>query len=223
MKNHFPKVRINGGIVKLRTLKAVLVMLAAYSLCCGKLQGKENKQQLWLISTRSAPLAGDLQSGLKAIRYWQFSGDGQWQPSDEESLRGGDDPAAPMTIVIHGNRDDPDDAVEFAWPIYCRMLKIAEDKRFKLVIWSWPGEQMCRRNRADVQLKFNYCDAQAYYLARHLQRVRPEVPLCLIGFSMGAKIIGGGLQLLAGGEVNCRKLPEGEAKETTQNRTAPMR
>ena len=62
------------------------------------------------ISTRSAPLSGDLQSGQKSIGYWLYSADCQWQASDEESFRASDDPAVPTTIVIHGNRDDADDA-----------------------------------------------------------------------------------------------------------------
>ena len=90
---------------------------------------------------------------------------------------------------------------------FIRMLK-CNDKPFRLVIWSWPSDQMCRRNRPDVQIKFSYCDSQGFYLGTCLQRLRQDVPLCLIGYSMGAQIAATGLHLLAGGEVACRTLPE---------------
>ena len=185
--------------------------------------GAENRRQLWLISTRSAPLSGDLQSGQKSIGYWLYSADCQWQPGDEESFRASDDPAVPTTIVIHGNRDDADDAVQFAWPIYCRMLQNAADRPFRLVIWSWPSEKMCRRNRADVQLKVCFADAQAYYLAVCIERMRGDVPLCLIGYSLGAPIATGSLHLLAGGAVACQTLPGRGSPDNSQRRAAPIR
>jgi hypothetical protein len=217
----------SGGLSR-RSLnrQAIKVLLLVLAACCfpsPNLAARENKPQLWLISTRLAPQSGDLQSGLQAIRYWQFAGDGRWQTSDEESFRSAADPAATMTIAIHGNRDNADDAVEFAWPIYCRMLTNADGKPFNLVIWSWPSQQLCKRNRPDVQIKMSYCDAQAYYLGWHLRRIKGDVPVCLLGFSMGAKIIGGGLQLLAGGQVNCRRLPDSPPGETDPSRSAPIR
>jgi hypothetical protein len=198
--------------------------LAAFLALAGaKVQGNEGRQQLWLISTRSAAISGDLQSGQKAICYWQFSSDCQWQTADEESFRASDIPAVPTTIIIHGNRENADDAIDFAWPIYCRMLHAAKDRPFRLVIWSWPSEQISRRHRPDIQLKFCYCDAQAYYLAACIEHIRGDAPLCLIGYSMGARIAAGGLQLLAGGEVACRKLPGRQSSEQSQKRAAPIR
>jgi hypothetical protein len=188
-----------------------------------KALGEENRRQLWLLSTRSAPLSGDLQCGQKAIGYWLYSADCQWQASDEESFRKSDDPGVPTTIIIHGNQDDADDAVDFAWPIYCRMSRIADDRPFRLVIWSWPSEKMCRRNRADVQLKISFCDAQAYYLAVCIEHMRGDVPVCLIGYSLGAPIAAGGLHLLAGGEAACRTLPGRGSSEQSAKRAAPIR
>jgi hypothetical protein len=209
---------------KNRAIKAAAVALAAFILLlAANSQGKEEEQQVWIVSTRGAPLSGDLQSGQKAIRYWRLSTDRQWQDLDEESFLSGADPAAPNTFIIHGNRDNPDDAIAFAWPIYCRMLKNAQNKPFRLVIWSWPSEQACRRNRPDVQLKFSYCDAQAYYLGACLEHLRTDVPVSLIGYSMGAKIAAGSLHLLGGGDVACRKLPGRDSSNQAQKRATPVR
>jgi hypothetical protein len=224
MNNSLVKVRFPGGMVKIPGKLGALIALAVIIvLWCVNALGDENQRQLWLLSTRAAPLSGDLECGRKAIGYWRYSADCQWQASDEESFRGSDDPAVPTTIIIHGNQDDADDAVEFAWPIYCRMTQIADDRPFRLVIWSWPSQKMCRRNRPDVQLKMSFCGAQAYYLAVCLDRVRGEVPVCLIGYSLGAPIVAGGLQLLAGGEVGCRTLPGRDSAERSSKRAAPIR
>jgi hypothetical protein len=223
MYNLPSNIKFVGNIAKHRGIDAVLIFLAAFFALMGaKAQGNEAQQQLWLISTRSAPVSGDLQSGQKAIRYWQFSPDGQWQTADEETFRAGDNPAVLTTIVIHGNREDSDDAIEFAWPIYCRMLRNCKDRPFRLVIWSWSSEQVYRHNRPDIQLKLCYCDAQSYYMAACIDHIRGEVPLSLIGYSMGARITAGALQLLAGGEVACRKLPGLQSSDQSQKRTAPI-
>ncbi len=209
---------------KISPRRCTLIALAAlFALANATTQGAENQCQLWLISTRSAPLSGDLQSGQKSICYWSYSADCQWLPADEESFRMSDDPAKPTTIVIHGNRDDADDAVQFAWPIYCRMSQNACDRPFRMVIWSWPSEKMCRRNRADVQLKVCFSDAQAYYLAVCIEHMSPDVPLCLIGYSLGAPIATGSLHLLAGGEVACRTLPGRDSPDKSSKRAAPIR
>ena len=212
------------GRSRIISRRCVILALAAFSLLPHAIaQAAENTGQLWLISTRSAPLSGDLDAGQRSVCYWSYSADCQWLPADEQSFRQSDDPAMPTTIVIHGNRDDADDAVQFAWPIYCHILQIAADRPFRLVIWSWPSERMCRRNRADVQLKNCYADSQAYYLALCIRHMRGDVPLCLIGYSLGAPIATGSLHLLAGGSVACRTLPAGDSPDKPSKRPAPIR
>jgi hypothetical protein len=224
MNNLYSNIKFVDISTNIRGTKAAVITLAAFfAISAVKAQGNEDRQQLWLISTRSAALSGDLQSGQKAICCWRFSSDGKWQTADEESLHAGDSPVVPTTIIIHGNHINADDAIEFAWPIYCRMLHIAKDRPFRLVVWSWPSEQMFRRNRPDVQLKFCYCDAQAYYLGACIKHIKSDVPICLIGYSMGARIAAGGLQLLAGGDVACRTLPGNNSTEKFPKRDAAIR
>ena len=45
----------------------------------------------------------------------------------------------PTTIFLHGNRIDPDAAVEEAWCLYQEMQAQAAGRPFRLVIWSWPS------------------------------------------------------------------------------------
>ncbi len=185
-------------------LAAVLPLLwaaplpAAASAPCG---------QVWLLSTREAPLCGDLESGRAAIQYWQLAPDASWQPADAGAFHRSDDAAVPTTIFIHGNRTDAQTAVEHGWCIYQHMLQAAAGRPFRLVIWSWPSERMARHNRADVQMKAEFSDAQSYYLARFLGDMRADVPVSLIGYSFGARTASGALELLAGGSIAGHCLP----------------
>ena len=67
------------------------------------------------------------------------------------------------------------------------MQEQAAGRPFRLLIWSWPSERTVRGIRADVLEKADFSDAQSYYLARFLADVRPDVPVSLIGYSLGAR------------------------------------
>ena len=222
-KNH---LNIEGlrSIAKIGITNALRAAALVLVFTGTKVHGGEDRQQVWLISTRCAPLSGDLDSGEKSICYWQLSTDHQWRSADEDAFYADDEAKTPTTIVIHGNRVDADEAIDFAWHIYRRMVKVAQDQPFRLVIWSWPSERMCRGIRPDTQLKLCYCDVQAYYLAACIDRLRQkDVPVCLIGYSMGGKIIPGSLHLLAGGEVGHRTLTNRHSSDQAQKSTPSVR
>lgn len=190
--------------------KSVFAVAAALAVAFGSAVAAAEKpaaaaaQQLWLIDTRCAPRCGDLESGLARIAYYRCDG-GTWQPSDAAAFRASGDPAAPTVIAIHGNRTDPDWAVKFGSSIYAQLQQRAAGRPFRLVIWSWPSEQVAR-NRPDAQIKASWSDSDAYYLARTLPSIPPGGPVSLIGYSLGCRVISGALELLAGGCVAGQKL-----------------
>src|SRR5208282_836243 len=176
-----------------------VVALAADSRVSGELQ------QVWLISTRSAPRYGNLDSGLEKITYQRLderNGSACWLLSDADVFRASGDPSIPITVFIHGNATGSDMAVRQGWSLYSRMRDIAAGRSFRLVIWSWPADRVVRGIRADVQLKVAYSDTESYYLARTLPSVTAGTPVSLVGYSLGCRIAGGALQLLAGGQVD---------------------
>ncbi len=176
-------------------------------------------QQVWLISTRSAPRYGNLENGLEKITYQRLDvrdGSAGWLLSDADAFRASGDPSIPTTVFIHGNATGADVAVRQGWSFYSRMRQIAAGRSFRLVIWSWPAERVVRGIRADVQLKITYSDTESYYLARTLPSVTPGTPVSLVGYSLGCRIAGGALQLLAGGQAGGRRLsPDAIAAWTT--------
>lgn len=172
--------------------------------------------QVWLLSTRRAPLSSPLGSPVP-IDYWALGPDEAWLPSDEAAFHASDMPTMPTCIFIHGNRSEWQDAIDAGWRAYGQLKQQAGPQPFRFVIWSWPSEQVYRRNRPDAQEKAERSDGQAIYLAQWLDRLHPDVPVSLIGYSFGARIATGAMHLLGGGTFAGQSLPQ------TNPRQVPVR
>jgi len=195
-----------------RTLAMAAVGLAM--LASGGLAATEKTtDQLWLISTRRTPICDP--AGAKDIRldYWHLDDDNRWLPADREAFLAADDPAVPTSFFIHGNRVDRDDAVRSGWKVYRRLHEQAAGRRLRFVIWSWPADRVRGRNRRDVRVKAARSDVQGHYLARCVNRIDPGVPLSMVGYSFGARVITGALHMLGGGRLAGRSLPEAAARQ----------
>lgn len=182
---------------------ALTVLAAALAAAPRPALGQHSGESadVWLICTRSAPLCGSPQEASAAFGYWRLGPDHQWQPADLQALLGSDDPRVPTTIYIHGNQADRSRAIEQAWPVYQCLAQDPSRRRFRLVIWSWPADQVLRRRVHDIRLKAARSDVQSLYVAWCVDQMRPDVPLNLVGYSFGARVITGALHLLGGGQV----------------------
>ena len=189
-----------------RRLRAARFAALALLLLPASLAAAESGE-VWLISTRCAPLCGDLETGRTAIEFWRWSAGDSWLPANAADFVRSGQAAAPTTIFIHGDRTDSDLAVEHGWLLYGHMEEAAQGKPFRLVIWSWPADRIARRPRSDAQQKADFSDVQAYYLARFLGDMRADVPVCLVGYSFGARTATGALEVLAGGSIAGQTLP----------------
>ncbi len=151
---------------------------------------------VWIISTRRLP-GGACADGAQPD-YWRLAVGEQWAAADEAAFLAADRARIPTVFFIHGNRWDADRATAEGMA-FCEQLKcLAPGVRFRLVIWSWPADRISRRNRPDVIAKDVRSQDEAVYLARLLDRVDPDVPISLVGYSYGAQSIVGALRLLAG-------------------------
>ena len=180
-------------------------------------------QAVWLISTRSAPHCGELDGSLETLRYWRLTEDCDWSSADAKDFQATDDAAVPTVVFIPGNRTDADDAVVKGWYVYEAIQSQSAGRAVRYVIWSWPADRVCRRNRPDAQLKAAYSDVESYYLALWLNNLRPGAKVSLVGHSFGPRIITGAMHLLAGGEVAGQKLPEDTVAAWTAGKRNPVR
>jgi hypothetical protein len=162
-------------------------------------------QTVWLVSSRSIEASCSQQTGT--LEYWQLGGDCQWNASDEKAFLAADSATVPTVFFLHGNRTGSERAVALGMHVQTLLKDQADGKPFRMVIWSWPSDRIPGRNRLDAQVKAVRSDREGFYLASLVAKMRSDVPISMIGFSFGARSIGGALQLLAGGEFDGQKLP----------------
>jgi hypothetical protein len=138
--------------------------------------------------------------------------DNQWVRNDRAPFLADAGSVVPCVFFVHGNRTSACDAVEVGWGVYSALKAAAAGRPFRFVIWSWPSDRIQGRSRVDTQVKAARSEVDSYYLAATLDRMPPNAPVCLIGYSFGARMIGGTLELLAGGEFAGRTLPKPAAR-----------
>ena len=160
--------------------------------------------QIWLVNTRDV---GDVSggSGWSTARYDA----GYWKGSDDNTFHGSEDQDTVTVIYVHGNRMDAPGAEARGLAIYRELFSSQEGGKIRFVIWSWPSDQI-RGLARDIRSKAARSDDEAYLLARFLAPIPANRRVGLIGFSYGARIIGGGLQILGGGEMNGRGMETSE-------------
>lgn len=158
--------------------------------------GGDGERSVWVIDTRA--LCGP---GF-APRVERLEG-GCWRTSSLEDFYATDDPATVTLVYVHGNRNDVEDAHEQGLIVYRGLVRgLPRCVRLRYVIWSWPSDLVYKRPRPDSQVKTYRASQEMQYLAEFAALMRPDVPLSLMGYSFGARVVCGGLHLLAGGEAD---------------------
>ncbi len=176
-------------------------------LTCTSARTESPDRQVWLISTRAAPRGSAPNPAHARIGFWRLQ-ENAWGTSDREAFHAASRPNVPTIFLVHGNRTRANDAVRIGSAFRRHLTCSRRNGAFRLVIWSWPSEQICGRVRADVQLKAHYSDIQAVYLAECLREMPSDQPVTFVGYSFGARVITGALELVGGGRVGRYRLPE---------------
>lgn len=165
---------------------------------------------IWLVSTRSITSCRPGPEDAERIRYWRMAPDGALTDSDRDAFLAADDPNVPTVMYLPGNRADWCETIRDGWMLYRCLECSAGDRPFRYVIWSWPADEIRGGPRRDVQVKAARSDVESYLMAELVDRIDPEVRLALVGYSFGARIIGGAVEMLEGGEI-CRMRMESQA------------
>ncbi len=192
---------ISRQIVRFASFLVAAAIVAGWS----SVGAEAAEAEVWLISTRSAPRNVARDAADSRIGFWRLT-DNTWTASDRGAFHSAGRADVPTLFLIHGNRAEANDAVQMGCSVRRQIERSSSERPFRLVIWSWPSEQVCGGVRADVQLKAHYSDVQAFYLAECLREVTADQPVTLAGYSFGARVITGALELLAGGRVGRYRL-----------------
>jgi hypothetical protein len=164
------------------------------------------QDSVWLVSSRGLSACRPAEN-VTRLRYWRFDRQQSWLPSSLHELVASDDPAVTTVLFLHGNRVEANQAFADGWYAYRRLMKSADDRPVRFVIWSWPSEQYCGPLN-DARIKAARTNSAAYYVAWFTRQIGQEVPLSLWGYSYGARIASGALHLLGGGSLAGRRLDE---------------
>lgn len=162
---------------------------------------------VWLVSSRRAGGCSDPCAGYELLDYWQSDGDCGWIPATAEEFHATDNPRVPTLIFVHGNRVDRGRARQMGAQ-WVRSFEGTEygDGAARLVIFTWPSDEIEGKPIEDVRVKAHRSEVHAWYLAALVESIARDVPVGLIGYSYGSRLITAALHLLGGGHVAGRRL-----------------
>jgi hypothetical protein len=162
------------------------------------------QDEIAVVNTRMLCGSCDPESMRDAIVVENYAihdeaGHRRWQRSDLDSFLAFD-PAVPTIIYVHGNQMTPGQAKSQGLAVYRRLAHYGTGEPIRFVIFSWPSSRVGRLIR-DVQVKAVRTGPAGCQLGWLLDQMPAETHVSLIGFSFGARIVTGGLHVLAGGSL----------------------
>lgn len=175
--------------------------------------------ELWFVSSRGAR---DESEGPTGLGVWKYDGAGNWSSSSLDALATAD-PSRPVCFHVHGNRVAYGQSNYGGWRYYTTLTDgCAERQPLRFIIFSWPSDRICGSQRDDVRTKAVVAERHAYFLADVVRRLPAKCRISMIGYSYGARLIGGALHLLGGGELCGRRLAERAEHEPRRIRALLM-
>ena len=167
--------------------------------CCPRPQ-----DQVWLVSNRG--LGCNVEQQVPNLKYWRYDCERSWVRSSLAELLAADDSGV-TTVFVHGNRIGCDEAFTKGWGAYRTLVRCADERPVRFIIWSWPSEPI-RGPVQDAREKACRTNPSGYYLGWFLDRLNPETPVSLMAHSFGARVVTGALHVLGGGQIDGHRLDE---------------
>ena len=162
--------------------------------------------QIVLISSRPVGCSCDpdtLMSGLKCQRcvVSAESCRHHWDDVDLLEVLQENNPAVRTVFFVHGNQISAGQDKQQGLTVYRRMMRCADANRpIRFIIFSWPSAKISGPLR-DIRVKAARTRPVGCQLAWVLDQIPGDVPLGLIGYSFGARVVTGALHLLGGGNL----------------------
>jgi len=164
--------------------------------------------RLWIVSTRHLPKRV-CNASLSSVdfRVSQLDQCGNQQSDQFDSFLSSVTPGRTVVIHVHGNRLTELEANARGRFVYRQVKPRIADMPVDFVIFSWPAEQRGLLIR-DGREKAEITEAESLYFATLVRElVTRNVPVAIVAYSFGCRVVSGGLHCLAGGAVSGRRLP----------------
>ena len=124
--------------------------LAAMAACAAALlmnaaaPAADPAHDIWLVSSRAAPICNPPDDAAALLTYWQLGADGCWQAASREAFVVSADVATPVLTFVHGNETSHQEAVREGMAGYAYLAAQAAGRPLRYVVWSWPSERVSR-------------------------------------------------------------------------------
>lgn len=168
----------------------------------------DQNDRLWMISTRHLS-AQVCSANLDSVdfRVSKLDRCGNKMPELFESFISSVSPERTVVIHVHGNRLTETEANTRGRFVYRHVKCNAPEIPMDFVIFSWPAEQRGLLIR-DGRTKAKITEAESLYLATLLRELTTRnIPVAIVAYSFGCRVVSGGLHCLAGGSLSGRQLP----------------
>lgn len=158
--------------------------------------------QFWYFSSRHLCGGCCPPTGDPELRVWRHDNETECrQPATLDEFFASDDPEAVTCIYVHGARVTEQVAFSRLHDLHRAIAcGLPADVKLRMVCYSWPNSRSIRVLR-DFRTAYNSVQPHCYYLGWLVSRIDPQVKVSLLSFSLGAQVIGGGLHVLAGGNL----------------------
>jgi len=183
---------------------AVAGLLAAVQLAAPAAEWCEapTGPDVWAVSSRGGGEPTD-----RVQRYVPGRG---WERSDAGALFDGD--GRTLVLLVHGNRYEHADALDQALRLARWLGTCADGTRPppRVVAYSWPSDKQGAPLR-DSRRKYERASLEVRRFAGLLERIEPQRPVGIVGYSYGALVALGGLAARVGADGDAAGGPRGWA------------
>ncbi|MEX1041432.1 MAG: hypothetical protein WDZ51_12415 [Pirellulaceae bacterium] len=167
--------------------------------------------EVFLVSTRALPSHCQSEMLVGQMRVKRYDPALGWQPDSLAALTEKPSPGGQTQLLMHGNWMDAAWTERRGWEMYHQLIQgLPENQPIRYIIWSWPSDRQPKPLRTTRQ-NASRSDDEAFYVGWLLSQLPREERVSLIGFSLGARVLSGGLHLLGGGTLRGRALPDHES------------
>lgn len=193
-------------------LLSILAMPTAYSTATEWNCGVRVQDEVYAVNTRASGCTTDPAHLAATLEVTQFAmidaGTRSWIDRDFAALTESPGPGVLTVVYVHGNQISHCEALERSLAVYRALVRgSCSDQPVRFVVWSWPAGKIPGMLH-DFRVKALRTRPVGWQLAWALDQFPTDSPLGLIGYSYGARIIGGATHVLAGGDLSGLALTE---------------
>jgi len=166
--------------------------------------------EIWEVSTRClGPCPCDAMMRTANLEFRGCEDAVGWVCKSMDEFFANHDPCVITVVFVHGNRMNRQSVRERGLSWYRDLSRCGACRPpIRLVIWSWISDPI-KPITQDVRVKAARTPTQSFLLAQFLSELDVGPKVSLMGHSYGARVIGGALHMLGGGQLRGRSLPTG--------------